>query len=358
MLKIREIAIHGFERVVEGIDTERNLHCFIAVHNSKLGPSLGGTRIHPYSSRDEALEDVLRLAQAMTYKSAVAEDGLGGGKSVIIANPKTDKTPTLLHAFAEVINEFKGSYIAAEDVGSTLEDMIILSQKTPYISSLPQPSSGDPSRFTAWGVLRGLHAVAQHLWGHPSLNKRTIALQGLGQVGSKLASHLFWEGAHLILTDIDEVKAKDYAYRMGAHLSKSQEFASIECDILVPCALGSVVTEKTIPLFKCRAIAGAANNQLFNDSLGKELMKKKILYAPDYIINWGGIINASAEFEPEGYNPRFVREKVNRVYEILLDIFQKAEQRHLSTNEIANEIAEFNLKHGIGKRQNPISFKR
>lgn len=359
MLIIRELKIEGFEKVIEATDPQRGLHCFIAIHDSSLGPSLGGTRIYPYLTTEDALDDVLRLAKAMTYKSAVAQDGLGGGKSVIIANPKTDKTKPLLHAFAEVVNSLDGKYIAAEDVGSTQDDMTIMSQKTPYVSSLPtQPSSGDPSRFTAWGVFRGIQAVAQHLWQSTCLNKRTIAIQGLGHVGSKLANILFWEGADLILTDIDETKAKDYAYQMGAKTIKSQDFCSYECDILAPCALGPVITEQTLALLKCKAIAGAANNQLLDDSLGRNLMEKGILYAPDYIINSGGIINASAEFEPGGYNPKFVLKKVNRVYETLLGIFQQADQKHKSTNEVANEIAEYNLLHAIGKREKPISFKR
>lgn len=357
MLSIKELIIPGYEKVIEGIDLERGLHCFIAVHNSQLGPSLGGTRIHPYSTPSEALNDVLRLAKAMTYKSAVAEDGLGGGKSVIIADPSKSKTPELLHAFGEVIDSLKGKYIAAEDVGSTIADMAIIRQKTPYVAALStEKSSGDPSRFTAWGVYRGIQAVCKKLWHSKSLKGKTIAIEGLGNVGSKLASILFWEGANLIVCDIKPDLVREAAHDYAAKIVKPKDFSSVECDIIAPCALGGSINDQTIPLLRCKAIAGSANNQLEKSEAGMELLEKGILYAPDYIINSGGIINASAEFDERGYNPSHARDRVNHIYDILMRIFKKSEIDHMPTNVVADIIAEHNLKHLIGKRKSEIHF--
>jgi len=358
MLTIKEISISGYEKVIEGVDPSRGLHCFIAIHNTLLGPSLGGTRIHPYANAQDALNDVLRLSKAMTYKSAVAEDGLGGGKSVIIADPSKAKTPELLYAFAEVIDSLKGIYIAAEDVGSTIEDMALIRQKTPYVAALSsEKSSGDPSRFTAWGVFRGIQAVAKKIWHSKSLRGKTIAIEGLGNVGHKLANILFWEGASLIVCDIKEELAHHIAHDNAAKIISPDKFYKVECDILAPCAMGGTINSNTISQLRCKAIAGSANNQLENSKIGKQLFDKNILYAPDYIINSGGIINAAAEFDERGYDPSFARDKVNHIYDILLNIFLKSEMEKIPTNLVADLIAEHNLSQGIGKRRNKIIFK-
>lgn len=357
MLSIKEIKVPGYERVIEGHDPARGLHCFIAVHSSALGPSLGGTRIHLYDTPEDALEDALRLAKAMTYKSAVAEDGLGGGKSVIIADPHKAKTPELLHAFAEVVDSLQGKYIAAEDVGSNMADMALIRQRTPYVAALSSDkSSGDPSRFTAWGVFRGIQAVCKKLWHTRSLRGKTIAIQGLGSVGSKLANILFWEGADLIVTDLHPRNVQQAVHDYAARAVAPENIFSTECDIFAPCALGGILNPKTIPMLRCKAIAGCANNQLLSSEQGKELLERNILYAPDYIINSGGIINAAAEFETKGYNPRFSRDKVNHIYDTLMHIFLKSEAAHLPTNVIADQIAEYNLLHLIGKRKTQITF--
>jgi len=358
VLSIKEINIPGYEKVIEGRDPARGLYCFIAVHNCTLGPSLGGTRIHSYSSPQEALQDALRLAKAMTYKSAVAEDGLGGGKSVIIADPHKDKTPELFHAFAEVVDSLKGAYIAAEDVGSTLEDMALIRQRTPYVAALPsEMSSGDPSRFTAWGVFRGIQAVAKKLWKTNFLNNRTIAIEGLGHVGSKLANLLFWEGANLIVCDIDRKVVLQHVHDYGAEVVSAEDFCSVKCDILAPCALGGIINSESVSQLNCLAVAGSANNQLYAEEQGRQLMERGILYSPDYIINSGGIINAAAEFEEGGYNPKFARDKVNHIYDTLTRIFHLAEIENKPTNVVADEIAEYNLKNHIGKRSRAITFK-
>lgn len=358
MLTIKEISVSGYDKVIEAINPKANLHCFIALHNCQLGPALGGTRIYPYATPKEALTDVLRLSKAMTYKSAIVENGLGGGKSVIIANPKQDKSESLLMAFAEVLNTLKGQYIAAEDVGTTTEDMTILKKYSPYVCALPtEKSSGDPSRFTAWGVFQGIKAVAQKLWHTTFLRKKVIAIQGLGSVGSKLCNILFWEGAELILCDTDTKKLHDTCLLYGAKACELKDFFSLQCDILSPCALGGILNDDNIPKLKCHAVAGGANNQLALPEHGWKLSKRGILYAPDYIINSGGISNAAAEFDPEGYNPTKVRDKVNHIYDLLLEVFNRSDRERKPPHQVADEIAEFNILHQIGRRTLPIIFK-
>lgn len=357
MVKIREIEVPGYHKIIEGIDPEAQLHCYIALHDISLGPALGGLRIYPYANKDEALNDVLRLSKAMTYKSALIENGLGGGKSVIIANPKKDKNPKLLHAFAEVIDSLKGKYIAAEDLGTTTEDMMVLKSRTPYVCALStDKSSGDPSRFTAWGVFRGILAVSKKLWGTHNLHRRKIAIQGLGNVGSKLANILFWEGADLILTDADPQKVHQFALMYGAEGISPENIFSSDCDIFSPCALGGILNDETIPRLRCSAVAGAANNQLAREDHGRMLMERGILYCPDYVINSGGITNAGAEFDPDGYNPKRVRDKVNHIYHTLRTVLNRSEQSNKPTSQIADELAEYNLIHQIGKRRSPIDF--
>lgn len=358
MVNIKEILIPGYKKVIEAIDEKSKLHSFIAIHDSSLGPALGGMRMFSYSSREDALEDVLRLAKGMTYKSALAEDGLGGGKSVIIGDP-SKKTESLLLSFADAVNYLKGEYIAAEDVGTGPEDMLVLQKRTPYVSALPiERSSGDPSRFTAWGVFRGMQAVAKTLWNNRSLRHKKVLIQGVGHVGSKLADLLFWEGADILLSDVNEKVLHELSIKYGAQIVHTKDVYNSECDIFCPCAMGGSINDNTIPLLRCKAIAGSANNQLLRPEHGKKLMEKGILYAPDYIINSGGIINVGIEFEPGGYDPKIARDKVNHIYDRLLVLFQKANSQGKATSDVADEIAEYNLQHGIGKRTVPIVFKR
>lgn len=351
MVKIRTLQVPGYETVIEGIHEKAGLHAFIAIHSTTLGPSLGGVRIFPYSSPQEALQDCLRLAEAMTKKSAIAQVGLGGGKAVIIADPKTQKTPELLHAFGEIVNSLHGEYIAAEDVGSSTEDMLIILEKTRYVAALPlEMSSGDPSRFTAWGVLRGIEAVSRLLWKDDAdLRGKTVAIQGLGSVGSKLADLLFWRGAQLIVSDVDEEKVRIAQRRFGAHAVPPHELIGVRCHIFSPCAMGGIINDKTIAALNCQAVAGSANNQLLTDQDGVELQKRGIFYAPDFVINAGGIINAASEFDGT-YNAARARDKVDLIYDSLLDIFTKSQVEKRPTCEIANEVAEYNLQHKIGKR--------
>lgn len=358
MLEVKELSIEGYEKVIEATDKKTGLHSIIAVHNTRLGPSVGGCRIYPYPNTEEALRDALRLSKGMTYKSAMAEIGFGGGKSVIIADPKTDKTPELLNSFAQAVDSLSGKYICAEDVGSTVEDMVIINKTTPYVAALPSTeSSGDPSPFTAWGCFRGMQAVAKFLWNSPSLENKTVTIQGLGAVGMKLAEFLFWHGAHLVVTDIDPEKVQWAAHHYGAKPITPDEFCSTECDILAPCALGASINDTTIKQLRCRAIAGSANNQLEYQELGEQLAREGILYAPDFVINSGGIINAAMEFEPRGYNPRKARTKVHNIYTTVLAIFEVAEERGISTTLTADELAESKLTCDIGKRAEALKLQ-
>lgn len=357
MLKIKEIDVPGYERVIEAIDPKHKLHCFIAIHNTTLGPALGGIRIYPYHDPKDALKDVLRLAEGMTKKSALAQLGLGGGKSVIIADPQKEKTHELLHAFGRLLDRLQGMYIGAEDVGSSMEDMAVIRTKTPYIAALPsESSSGDPSRFTAWGVFRGIEAIATKLWGSTSLEGKTIAVQGLGNVGLKLVEYLFWSGANLIVTDIDKARLERVKFLYGAESIPPENFHRVECDILSPCALGGTLNKETISELHCKGIGGAANNQLLSQEDGEILFRKGILYAPDFIINSGGIINAAMEFEVGGYNSKTSRNKVNLIYDTLLQVFNRSQKEGKSTNQVAEELAAFNLAHGVSKRTTPIHF--
>lgn len=358
MLEIKEIPASGFERVVEFIDPDANLHGYIAVHSSVLGPALGGVRMYPYRTTQDALEDALRLAACMTSKSALAEIGLGGGKSVIIGDPHRDKTEKLFLSFGEAVNSLKGQYIAAEDVGIIPEDLMIIRRSTKYVAALPtEHSSGDPSIFTAWGVFHGIQAVAKHLWGSRSLKGKKIAVQGLGHVGSRLADILFWEGADLILTDLDKEVVRHLARIYGAEVVSPQKIHQVKCDIFSPCAMGGVINDNTLSELRCRAVAGSANNQLADPRHGVELMKKGILYAPDYIINSGGVINAATEFNPGGYDPKIARERMDHIYDKLCEVFDKSKKENKPTSQIADEIAEYNLVHKVGKRTNPIQFQ-
>lgn len=356
-LQIEKIPIKGYEQVLKITDKKVGLQAIIALHDTTLGPALGGTRVYPYASFEEALEDVLRLARGMTYKAALAEVGFGGGKSVIIADPKKEKTSALLWSFGAAVEKLAGLYICAEDVGFTTADTQIVRQVTQYVVGLPQEkSSGDPSAFTAWGTFRGLQSVAKKLFGSDSLEGKVLAIQGLGSVGAYLLDHLFWAGAELIISDVDAAKAEKFAAKYRARIVSPDQILKTECDILVPCAMGGIVNDQTLPQFRCRGIAGCANNQLLRDSNAVALKEKGILYAPDFVINAGGLLNVAAELEEEGYHPALPRYKSHHLYDTLLAIYEIAEKNRESTHAAALALAEYRLKYLIGKRAIPPVF--
>lgn len=349
-LRFETLPIPGYEKVLHVTEERVGLNAIIALHDLTLGSALGGIRIQPYASFDQALEDALRLAKGMTYKSAVAEVGFGGGKSVILAGPK-EKTPELLRAFGAAVESLEGAYICAEDAGCSPEDLEHVRKETQYVVGLAHAkSSGNPSPFTAWGVFRGIQSAAKKLFGSDCLEGKKIALQGLGSVGMHLAEHLFWAGAELILSDIDEAKVERLASRYGCKRASPQEILFTPCDILAPCALGAILNDQTIPRLRCKAVAGAANNQLAEGRHADALRARGILYAPDFVINAGGLLNVAAEVEPAGYHPASPRYKIHHLYDTLTAIYEIADRNQESTHAAALSLAHYRLKYGIGKR--------
>lgn len=356
-LHFEKILIKGYEKVVKVTDKTAGLTAIIAIHNTMLGPALGGTRIQPYATFEAALDDALRLSKGMTYKAAVAEVGFGGGKSVIIADPKKDKTPELLFAFGAAVEKLGGMYICAEDMGCTTEDVKMIRKATKYVVGLSHAkSSGDPGPFTAWGTFRGIQSVVKRLYKTDSLEGRRIAVQGLGNVGSHLIDQLFWAGAELILADTDSAKLHKYATKYNAKTVPVDQILKVECDVLAPCAAGGIINDQTIPEFRCKAIAGCANNQLLRDGHALNLKDRGILYVPDFVINAGGLLNVAEELEDAGYNPKNPRYKVHHIYDTLLAIYEIADKNHESTHNAALSLADYRIKYMIGKRIIPPTF--
>ncbi len=350
-MKLKEHSFPGGKKLIEATDSSSGLHAFIGIHDTTLGPALGGTRIWAYEKTEDAIFDVCRLAEGMSYKSALAETGFGGGKSVIIAKPG-QKSDALFHAFGKAVDSLGGEYICAEDVGSTSADMMIIRQVTPYVAGLPvKQGSGDPGRFTAYGVYLGIKAVAEHLWASSSLFGKRVAIQGLGSVGSRVAEWLFWEGAELILSDIDQEKAAKLAQHYQARLASPTEILTVECDILCPCAMGGAISTEVIPHIRAKAIAGAANNQLLRpEQDGQLLLERGILYAPDFVINAGGVINVASELHPDRYNAGKAMELVRKSSDTLLAVLRMADERTIPTGKMAIELAKDRIAHGFGKR--------
>jgi leucine dehydrogenase len=291
----------------------------------------------------------------MTYKSSLSKLGLGGGKAVIMADPSSEKTEPLLKAFAGVVNALGGAYICAEDSGTNAEDMQVISGVTPYVVGVVGPGrSGDPSPYTAYGVLNGIKAVAKTLWDKTSLEGVRIAIQGLGNVGSKLAEHLFWAGAELIVSDVNSKRVEELVKRYGAKAVDPDKILEVECDILSPCAMGGILNASSIAKLHCQAVAGGANNQLEKTEDGLLLTERGILYAPDYVINAGGILSVVDELSPSGFSASAARKKVAHIYDILMEVFHRGLKERKPTNIVADEIAENNIRVGISRRNGPL----
>ena len=329
-----------YEQIVFCHDRATGLKAVIAIHSTRLGPSLGGTRYYPYASEDAAVEDVLRLSRGMTYKSAAAGLDLGGGKAVILGNPTTDKTESLLRAFARFVDSLGGRYITAEDVGTTQNDMDIMRRETRHVTGVSRSlgGSGDPSAATAYGVLHGMKATAKHLWGEASLEGKHVVISGVGKVGYGLLRHLVEERAKVTVADVSP-QAVDKAVRDFAVDSAPVDKAHmVECDIWSPCALGGALNADTIPELATKAICGAANNQLADASSMDMLTKAGIAYAPDYIVNAGGVINISEELR--GYHRERAYGNVRRIFDTTLRVFETAAREGISTASAADHVAE------------------
>ena len=338
---IEKNQFRGHEQLVYFNDEKSGLKTFIAVHNTVLGPGAGGCRMWPYENEMDALNDVLRLSRGMSYKNAMAGLPLGGGKAVIIANSKNDKTVELFKAFGRCVQKMDGSYITAEDVGMTTEDMLVIASETDHIAGLPHGdhASGDPSPFTARGVYNGIRAAVKYKLDKDSLEGLTVAVQGVGNVGLSLCENLYRDGVKILVSDIVKENLDQAVQKYDATIVSTDEILSVECDVLSPCALGAVINDDTIPNLKTSIIAGGANNQLANDNHGVRLMDRGILYAPDYVINAGGIINVSGETSGN-YDLESINAKIDHIYDTLIDIFKRADAEKRPTNVVADEIAE------------------
>ena len=355
-IKHELLDIAGYEKVIKVTEEQTGLVAIIAIHNTALGPGLGGTRIYPYKTFDEALTDVLRLSKGMTYKSAIAQAGVGGAKSVIISDQK-NKTPEKLRAFGEAVNQLGGEYICAEDVGCIPADIDVILQSTRYVCGVHNlRGSGNPSAFTAHGTYLGVLSALQELDGSNSLEGKTVAIQGMGSVGKRLAERLFWSGAKLIISDINEDVIRHFAHEFDAQIVPPDEVLFAECDVLAPCAMGGIIYQDMIPKLNCRAIAGAANNQLLKPTDVDYLREKGILYAPDFVINAGGLINVMNELRLEGYNATRARNGIKQIYHQLLQIYEIAQQNGISTHQAAVSLADHRIEKGIGKRTEELCF--
>ena len=337
---------YGHEQLVLCHDHASGLRGIIAIHNTVLGPALGGLRMWNYASEEEAILDALRLARGMTYKNSVAGLHLGGGKSVIIGDARKDKNEAMLRAFGRYVQSLNGRYITAEDVGIGTADIEHVRVETDYAAGIPVPSggSGDPSPFTALGVFRGILACAQEKWGSTDLQGKTVAVQGLGHVGYYLCKHLHEAGAKLIVTDLYEDQVRRLVAELGATAVTTDAIYSVACDIFSPNALGAVINDDTIPVLKATIVAGAANNQLKEDRHGDRLMELGILYAPDYVINAGGVINVAAELEPNGYNSEVSTAKVMGIYDNVANVIAIAKNEGIPTYRAADRLAEMRIQ--------------
>jgi leucine dehydrogenase len=330
----------GHERVLFCSNPDVGLEAIIAVHSTVLGPGLGGLRMWPYSSTEEAFVDVLRLSRGMTYKAAAAGLHLGGGKAVIIGDSKKDKSEALFRAFGRYVESLGGLYITAEDVGTDMEDMEVIHHETRWVTGVSPAlgGGGDPSPVTAFGVLQGMKAAAQHKWGDDSLKGKSVAIQGLGSVGSYLAQYLKDEGAKTFGADIDSEVTAQAESELGVEIVPTGEILEVECDVLAPCALGAILNDNSIPRLRCQIVAGGANNQLAGERHGQELHDRGILYAPDFVGNAGGLINVYNELV--GYNREVALRMARGIYANMLRVFEISRLQSIPTHLAADRLAE------------------
>ncbi|BAY46441.1 Glu/Leu/Phe/Val dehydrogenase [Scytonema sp. HK-05] len=346
---IEETRVNLFETVTE-MGHEQVLFChgkdpdikaIIAIHDTSLGPAMGATRLLPYANEEAALKDALRLSRGMTYKAACAGIPVGGGKAVIIANPE-NKNADLFRAYGRFIERLNGRFITGQDVNLTPDDVRTISQETRYVVGVEERSGG-PAPVTAWGVFLGLKAAVEFRLQTSDLKGLKVAVQGLGNVGQNLCRHLHEHGAKLFVTDISKEKTEEVKRLFGATVVEPEEIYSQDVDVLSPCALGGILNSETIPYIKASVIAGAANNQLGVEQLhGQMLTAKEILYAPDYVINGGGLINVYNEMI--GYDEERAFQQVRNIYDTLLEIFDRAQKQDITTNDASKQLAEDRIR--------------
>ena len=336
-----QLSFDNHEQIVFCNDKDTGLRAIIGIHNSVLGPALGGTRMWNYANEWEALNDVLRLSRGMTYKSAITGLNLGGGKAVIIGDSKTQKTPELMRKFGSFVHSLSGRYITAEDVGMETSDMDLVNDVTPYVSGISESrgGAGNPSPNTAYGVYMGMKAAAKQQFGSDNLSGKKILVQGIGHVGEILVSYLVKEGALVQISDIAQDRLLEVAKKYGVAIFAENDVYSADVDIYAPCALGATINDETVYKIKARVIAGAANNQLANENThGAILQERGILYAPDFLINAGGIITVNSEIAK--YDLAEIKIKTENIYNTTLEIFDFSIKNNLTPQKAAMTIAE------------------
>ncbi len=342
---LSQMSLNDHEQVVFCNDNATGLKAIIAIHNTTLGSALGGTRMWAYNNEAEALRDVLRLSRGMTYKAAISGLNLGGGKAVIIGDSSKHKTEALMRRFGKFVNSLGGKYITAEDVGIGTRDMEYVKMETDHVTGLPESmgGGGDPSPVTAFGVYMGMKACAKQVYGSDSLSGKKVVVQGIGHVGENLVKHLSEEGARVTIFDISKDRMASVAAKYQAQVFNGDDLYSLDMDIYAPCALGATVNSETISKLKCSIIAGAANNQLEDENVhGHEVMQKGIVYAPDFLINAGGLINVYSELH--GYNRAMAMGQAEKIYYTTLDILKKSAEANIPTINAAKEIAEKRIR--------------
>lgn len=348
-MDITDLQVEGYERVAKVHDPESGLRAIISVHNTALGPALGGMRMWPYASEEEALTDALRLSKGMTYKSAVAKTGLGGGKSVIIGAPKDIKSEALFLAMGRFIDAFDGSYITAEDVNIKVEDLEIVRRSTKHVTGLSRQDggSGNPSPYTAYGVYLGIRAALGWKCGDDNVAGRSVAVQGVGAVGSEVCRRLRKAGAKVFVTDQKEDRVRALEDEIGVEAVANDEILSLDVDVFAPCALGAIIDDDSIETLRCMIIAGAANNVLLEPKHGRVLRERGVLYAPDYVINAGGIINVSAEFAAGGYDEEQAIRLIERIPQALKEVWTIAEEETIPASDAADHLAQRILEQRV-----------
>ena len=343
---ITEISIDGYEEVVHGVDKKTGLDAYIAIHNTKLGPALGGCRYYPYKTSDEQLNDTLRLAKGMTYKNALAGLDLGGGKATVNALP--EKSPELWQAFAGLVNNLYGKYITSGDIGTTIQDLKEIKKHTNFVCG--QDALEDSGVATAYALYKSIESLSKFLYGIDSLKGKTIAIQGLGKVGKRLIEFCSKEDVKFIVTDIDESRLKrqpeDPTYHPHIDISyvEPNEIYEVECDIFSPCAIGGILNDKTIPKLQCKGIAGSANNQLETDEHAEYLREKNIYYVPDYLASCGGVIIVEKENGNNlidlSYKVPLIKERLDQVYNTVFKVLYQSVKTNQTTTKICNDLAE------------------
>ena len=340
-----QLSFDNHEQVVFCHDKDTGLKAIIGIHNTVLGPALGGTRMWNYANEWEALNDVLRLSRGMTFKAAITGLNLGGGKAVIIGDAKTQKTPELMKKFGEFVHSLSGKYITAEDVGMETADMDLVREVTPYVTGISEDKggAGNPSPITAYGVYMGMKAAAKFKFGSDILEDKVVYVQGIGHVGESLVEHLTNEGAKVVIADINQERLNEVSKKYGASIYTGNDIYSENMDIYAPCALGATVNDETIYKLKAKVIAGAANNQLATEAIhGAVLQERGIVDAPDFLINAGGIINVYAELE--GYDKHEIMRKTENIYNTTIEILESAAKNGITTNQAAVNIAKSRIE--------------